>query len=168
MTGFYSFTTIESGSIDDTTVTFSADNTVTNEAADGNVDVAISPELVIFRIQITPPGNGTTQHWIKLGLKGINTTPEPDVIIHDQNYRAIRYLSSETTAFNLDFVLVGTRNGGSAGAGFEGCNRFKVDWYEASSDGLEGGGSERPTVAFTQFRYTGLGEAMAFDKRLTN
>ncbi|KKL12014.1 hypothetical protein LCGC14_2540000, partial [marine sediment metagenome] len=163
LSSFYSFTTIAEGSIDDTTVTFSSDNTVTNEVADGNVDFggSITPDLAIFRIKITPPGSGSTQHWIKLGFKGI-LQGAPDVIIHDQNYRAIRYLSSDSTAFNLDFVIVGTQNGGS-GPGFGIIDRFKVDWFEASASG---GSGERPTVAFIQLKYTDLGEAMSFDKRL--
>ena len=73
-------------------------------------------------------------------------------------------MSSDSTAFNLDFGIVGT-NDGTASVGFPITNRFKEDWYEASASG---GGGERPTVEFIQFKYTNLGEAMSFDKRLTN
>lgn len=164
LSSFYSFTTIAEGSIDDTSVAFDSDNTITTQTADGFVDPGgfISPDLVIFRIKITPPGSGSTQHWIKLGFKGIDTSVP--VIRHDQNYRAIRYLSSNSTAFNLDFVIAGTANG-TASVGFPITDRFKVDWYEASASG---GGGERPTVDFIQFKYTTFGEAMSFDKRLRN
>ena len=172
LSSFYSFTTYETGDIDRTAVQFSATNDRTTEAEDGYVDpdeAPHSPDIAIFTITITPPGNGTTHHWIKLGLKAIfDPGGGGEVHIHNVNYRGIRYYSGDSDPFNVDFVVVGTRNGGAPGHGFQITDRYKVDWWAASSDGLEGGGSERPTVAFTEFKFSDFGEAMAFDRRLTN
>jgi hypothetical protein len=145
------FITVAQGSIDDTDIVFSADNTITLEAADGYVDVAdFSPHVAIFQLEITPPGVGTTNHWINIGVKLIDT--DAPAIRLEENFRGIHYLSSETAAFIINLMI-------SSSDGAAGFDRAKVDWYDASATAVSG---ERPsTITFKELKYTQRNQAMS-------
>lgn len=143
----YSFTTIAQGSLDDSSLTFDADNTVTNQAADANWDP--SPTLtqallraVKFTVELDPPASGAVHHWIKLGFKFIDTALTS--IIFQQNYRAIRYLSSEDTPFSLEFIMFPVFDtAGNIG-------RIKVDYFDQSTSGAQA----LTAVTLTEIEYS--------------
>ncbi len=159
----YSFTTIAEGSITDTSITHDADNTVSEQAADGNHDFA-SPfiaqadmKVVILKIELDPPASGSTHHWVKFGIKLIDEALT--AILFEQNYRAIRYLSSEDTVFTLEFVLFPIYN--AVGAGNK-VRRIKVDFYEKSATGAQ----ELSAVTFKEIKYSGFAHNLSTVKEL--
>ena len=155
----YGFTTIAEGTIDDTSLTHDADNTVTNQTADANWDPSISIiqlalKAVKFTIELDPPASGSTHHWIKLGFKFIDTALTS--ILFEQNYRAIRYLSSDSDAYNLEFLMfpVFTAAGN--------IGRIKVDLYEKSATGAE----ELTSVTFKEFEHSAFEHPLSTVKEL--
>ena len=158
----FSFTTIAEGSITDTSITHDADNTVTEQVADGNHDFA-SPfiaqsdmRVIILKIEIDPPGSGSTHHWVKFGIKLIDQVLTS--ILFEQNYRAIRYLSSDDAVFTLEFVLFPIYNAGVGSL----VRRVKVDMYEKSATGAE----ELSAVTIKEIKYSGFVHNLSTVKEL--
>ena len=150
-------TTITQGSITDTSLDFNSNASATNNTEDAHHDFG-SPlgvnENEVFRVtlEITPPGNGSTHHWLQLEIFLIDLagpTVQTDAL---DVWRGVRYLSSESVAYDVEFILF-VRSAVTV-------EQIKIDWFNGSSDGLEGGGTERPTIVFKKLVHMGRGEAM--------
>jgi len=157
---YYTFTTIENAAIDDTDVAFNSNRTATTNTEDGFYDFTglesgAPYRFFIIDIIITPSGNGTTNHNLDLTIFLMDSfaTLEPAV----GHYRGIHYVSGpSTTPFTLQFFIATTVTFGATS------DRIKVDWYDGSSDGLEGGGSERPSsITFNRIQCSDFEEAIS-------
>lgn len=152
VTNFYSFTTVESGSIDDTSIEFNSNNSVILNTEDGYYDFggAVGDEVFIVTLTITGSGNGTAHHWVSIGINLIDDLAGTPAVVESDKWRAIRYLTSDTTPFDIDLILFI-----DAGVATE---RIKIDWFDASSSGGEGGGTQRPTITFKELKHSEYGQ----------
>lgn len=141
--GFYNINKVVEGSIDDTTLTVSADETATTEAADAYYDNSTSQyaaDLFIFFIEVTQPGygSGSTSEIINLKLSLLDNVP---AIIH-YDYKPYIYFNPQSSDVFTVALYVYANNDVFSNSYI--VDRVKVDWISTTATG-----SEIPTVAFT-------------------
>lgn len=141
--GFYDINKVAEGSIDDTTLSVSADETATTEAADAYYDNSTSQyeaDLYIFFIEVTQPnyGSGSTSEIINLKLSLLDSSPaiiqydyKPYIYFNpqsDETFTVALYVYANADVFADSYII----------------DKAKVDWISTTATG-----SEIPTVAFT-------------------
>lgn len=125
--------TIESGDIDDTTLAFDSDHTVTTNAADAYWDVDQTYAdcwALKFTLSVTPPGSGSSHHWIAIEINAI----ESAAVVDTRLWRGLRYLSSESTAFTLDLIFYRDYNAAASPpqTDITTALRYKLDYFALS------------------------------------
>jgi len=141
VTSYYSVNKIAEGSITDKTLSVSATETATTEAADAYYDnsgTQHSGDIIMFRLRITPPnfGGGSTNEIIALKFSFLNTTPA--IVVSDYR-RYISFNPQSATAFEIDVYVANDDT--TYPAGLNKPDRVKVDWISTTATG-----SEVPTV----------------------
>lgn len=141
VTSYYSVNKIAEGSITDKTLSVSATETATTEAADAYYDNSGTQhrgDIIMFRLRITPPnfGGGSTNEIIALKFSFLNTTPA--IVVADYR-RYISFNPQSATAFEVDVYVANDDT--TYPAGLNKPDRVKVDWISTTATG-----SEVPTV----------------------
>lgn len=141
VTSYYTVNKVTEGSINDTALTVSTDETATTEAADAYYDNSSSnynADLIIFFIRVTPPayGAGSTNEIINLKISWLDNVPA----IQNYDYKPyIAFNPQASTAFTVPLYLYG------ASASADTPDSVKVDWISTTATG-----SEVPTVEFVE------------------
>lgn len=141
VTAYYTVNKVTEGSIDDTALSVSTDETATTEAADAYYDnggTNYDADLIIFFIRVTPPayGAGSDNEIINLKISWLDNVPA----IQNYDYKPyIAFNPQASTAFTVPLYLYG------ASASADTPDSVKVDWISTTATG-----SEVPTVEFVE------------------
>ncbi len=135
---------------------FSATNSNTLEANDAFTDFSSTKSAQAFRftVEITPPGSGTDEHNL-FALAVHVQSPDGTDTFTGIAHPAVRYHSTESTAYSVDFYLI--NEGGNISM-----DRFKVDLFDLrETDGVTVGAGETPTFKVTELVYGTLNKTIS-------
>ena len=143
---------IVQGSLDDTSLAFSATNDETTEAADAYVDLDVGGEAAfIITVTVTEPaGTANTFGYFRLGFHIIDDPTGTPADTLAWNTGAIRYATDGNQSYDLKFYL---HHGAQIGAGLG--ERFKIDYFARNKTG-----GDEATIVFKEFSFD-AGEVMA-------
>jgi hypothetical protein len=136
---YYTINKVVENSITDKSLSVSADETATTEAADAYYDnsgTAYQADLIIFFIRITPPafGGGSDSEILDLKISWLNSSPT----IQNSDHRPyIHFNPQSSMAFTFPLFLYGKSSSADTP------DRVKVDWVSTTATG-----GEVPTVEF--------------------
>lgn len=145
LSGLYQVFKIAEGSINDKTLSVSATETATTEAADAYYDNSGTDyrgDIVMFRLRITQPGFGAGSNHEILSLKFSLLDDVPAIKVADYR-RYIRFNPQSSAAFEFDVYVANDDSDYDSGGGVAVNipHRVKVDWISTTATG-----SEIPTV----------------------
>lgn len=143
--GLYQVFKIAEGSINDKTLSVSATETATTEAADAYYDNSgtnYRGDIVMFRLRITQPAFGAGSNHEILSLKFSLLDDVPAIKVADYR-RYIRFNPQSSAAFEFDVYVANDDSDYDSGGGVAVNipHRVKVDWISTTATG-----SEIPTV----------------------
>lgn len=134
---YYAINKVAEVDIDDTTLSVSAGETATTEAADAYYDNSATEyvgEVVMVRLRITPPafGGGSDSELIAVKISLLDSGPAIQVF----DYRKyLRFNPQSAEAFEVDLYVA--NDGSSYAAGTNIPDRVKVDWISTTASGSE-------------------------------
>lgn len=135
---------------------FSATNSATLEANDAFTDFSSTKTAQAFRftIEVTPPGSGTDEHNL-FAIAAHIQSPDGTDTFTGIAHPAVRYHSTESTAYSIDFYII--NEGGTISM-----DRFKVDLFDLrETDSATVGAGETPTFKITELVYGTLDKTIS-------